>query len=78
MIRVKKSLSVGELFDYLARLEREEPVTPEMLERDIKLSEARDYNVMCTVKQKGCLSAQLPDLSQPFATVKTEAGVRSC
>jgi hypothetical protein len=74
MIRVKKSLSVRELFNYLAKLEREEPVTPEMLERDIRLSEARDYSVMCTVKQKGCLSARLPDLSQPLATVKTEAG----
>jgi len=73
--KVRKSLSVGELFDYLSKLEREEPVTSESINRDLELSELKDYSVASTVKQKGCLRAQLPDLTTLLGFVNVEAGV---
>jgi len=65
-----------EFFNFLRELEQKEPITEEQLERDIELSERRDYTVASTVRGKGAVSATLPDLSTiPPSSVLTEAGV---
>jgi len=72
--RMVKSKSIGELFEYIKRSELSEPVTSESLNRDLELSERRDYGVRSEVKSKGCLRAVLPDLTQPLSSVAVEAG----
>jgi len=66
---------IDELFSISSKLEKEEPLTEEQLSRDFELSEQGNYEIQARVRSRGALNFTFPDLTQPLAQGKIEAGV---
>ena len=51
-----------------------EPYSESQLKRDLKLSEENKYSISATVKKKGSIDFDVPDLSTPLGIMRVEAG----
>ena len=68
--------SIGQMFNFIEKLEKEEPYTKEQLQKDLELAQQGDrYDVKARIRGRGTLTFEVPDLNRVFGKMKVECGI---
>jgi hypothetical protein len=67
--------SIKDAMSFIQMLEEKAPYPEELLQQDLELSEKGNYDVKASVRSRGALNFQVPDLTRPLGLMKVEAGL---